>query len=72
MNATAFSNKPINMEKRVIDLGWANGWHGTPTELQNALVEGGKFVETYHHDCETHYRCELDDRIITYKVDSSD
>lgn len=61
------------MEKRIIDLGWANGWKGTPIELQNALVEGGKFNEIYNNGRgETRYRCELPDRIVTYKVDSSD
>lgn len=60
--------------KKIIDLGWANGWHGTPDVIKEAEEKGFK-IEDVGHDgrqCITWYQIETDDSIIKWKVDSSD
>lgn len=60
--------------KKIIDLGWANGWHGTPDVIKQAEKKGFK-IEEVRHDCRqcvTWYQIETDDSIIKWKVDSSD
>lgn len=60
-------------DKKIIDLGWANGWHGTPPEVTQAREKGFKVENTYHNNrtCESHYKIETDDSIIVWKEDSS-
>lgn len=54
------------MEKQIIDLGWANGWNGTPEALRKANEAGFEEECTYHSERgESHYRCETNDTIIT-------
>lgn len=36
--------------KKIIDLGWANGWHGTPDVIKQAEKKGFK-IEEVRHDC---------------------
>ena len=60
--------------KKIIDLGWENGWHGTPDVIKEAK-EKGFIIEEVRHDCRqcvTWYQIETDDSIIKWKVDSSD
>lgn len=61
------------MAKKYIDLGYANGWPETPEVLRKAHEAGFKDELTYYNGRgDSHYRCETDDTIITYQVDSSD
>lgn len=61
------------MEKQIIDLGWANGWSKTPEVLRQANEAGFEEECTYHSERgESHYRCETNDTIITWKIDTSD
>ena len=60
--------------KEVINLGWENGWHGTPDVIKEAKEKGFK-IEEVRHDCRhcvTWYQIETDDSIIKWIVDSSD
>ena len=59
--------------KKIIDLGWANGWHGTPDAIKEAKEKGFKIEEVGHDGrrCVTWYQIETDDSIIKWKVDSS-
>lgn len=59
------------MEKQIIDLGWANGWNGTPEALRKANEAGFETRCTYTNGRGySEYRCETDDEIIIYKIDS--
>lgn len=60
--------------KKIIDLGWENGWHGTPDVIKEAEEKGFKIEEVGHdgRQCITWYQIETDDSIIKWKVDSSD
>ena len=59
--------------KRIIDLGWANGWGETPKEITDAEAKGFKVEEISHNSrsCVTAYKIETDAFIYTWKVDSS-
>lgn len=60
------------MEKQIIDLGWANGWCETPEVLRKANEAGFKARCTYYDGRGySEYRCETNDEIIIYKVDST-
>lgn len=60
--------------KKIIDLGWANGWLDTPDVIKEAKKKGFKIEEVRHDErsCLTWYQIETDDSIIKWKVDSSD
>lgn len=60
--------------KKIIDLGWANGWHGTPDAIKEAKEKGFEIEEVWHdgQQCITCYQIETNDSIIKWKVDSSD
>lgn len=60
--------------KKIIYLGFANGWYDTPDVIKEAKEKGFK-VEEVEHDgrhCVTWYQIETDDSIIRWMVDSSD
>lgn len=58
--------------KRTIDLGWANGWQGTPEVLQAAAAHNYKTeMRTDYARHITYCRCETEDSIITYRIDES-
>lgn len=70
--------KQKEMEKKVIDLGWMNGWEGEPEEYKAAMKALGEHRPGYslksyaHGSCATEYRITTPDYIISYKIDSSD
>jgi hypothetical protein len=55
--------------KKIIDLGFANGWHDTPDVIKEAKEKGFKVEEV---ERVTWYQIETDDSIIKWMVDSSD
>lgn len=61
------------MEKKTVNLGYANGWKGGyPAELRTAMDAGYKVEETDYRHCDTGYRCETPDTVFVWRVDSSD
>lgn len=60
--------------KKIIYLGFANGWHDTPDVIKKAKEKGFKTEEVGHdgRHCVTWYQIETDDSIIRWMVDSSD
>lgn len=60
--------------KKIIDLGWGNGWRDTPGIIKEAKEKGFKIEEIRHdgRSCVTWYQIETDNSIIKWKADSSD
>ena len=60
--------------KKIIYLGFANGWHDTPDVIKEAKEKGFKIEEVEHDGRHyvTWYQIETDDSIIRWMVDSSD
>lgn len=58
--------------KTVIDLGWANGWHGVPKQLQEATkAPASTTVRTDYNRHVSYYTVETDNEIFKYKIDES-